>query len=82
MQLTESDLFFAENMILRELDQFVEQSEHAGSEPDFETWEIYRCWKEQQSDRYGAGTPAPSIPRSQRQFDGDNWFDYCESPRV
>lgn len=45
---------------------------------DRETWEIYRCWKEQQANRFGAGTPAPSTPPSQRQFDGDNWLDQCE----
>ncbi|MCR9293290.1 MAG: hypothetical protein NXI32_11260 [bacterium] len=43
-----------------------------------ESWDIYSCWKEQLTDRFGAGTPSPSIPQSQRAYDGDNWHDYCE----
>ncbi|MCP4479282.1 MAG: hypothetical protein GY818_14445 [Planctomycetaceae bacterium] len=35
-----------------------------------ESWGIYECWKEQLTDRYGGGTPAPSVPFSQRQYDG------------
>ncbi len=45
---------------------------------DYESWEILSCWKEQLADRFGAGTNAPNIPRSQRQYDGDNQFEYCE----
>ena len=41
--------------------------------------EHLRNWKENQPiGRYGAGTPAPTIPNSQRAYDGDNWHDYCE----
>ena len=52
------------------------------SEFDADLWEIYGCWKQQQFDRFGAGTSAPNIPRSQRQYDGDNCFDYCEVVRL
>ena len=45
---------------------------------DFESWDLLSCWKQQQADRFGGGTPAPTIPRSQRQYDGDNFEDYCE----
>ena len=45
---------------------------------DFLSWEVYSCWKQQHANRFGAGTSAPSIPRSQRQYDGDNHFDFCE----
>ena len=45
---------------------------------DFESWDLFSCWKQQQADRFGGGTPAPTIPRSQRQYDGDNFEDYCE----
>ncbi len=45
---------------------------------DLASWKLISNWKEHQSDRYGAGSPAPAIPRSQRQYDGDNCFDYCE----
>ena len=44
------------------------------TEPDVLAWDIYNCWKEQLSDRFGGGTRAPSIPRSQRQYDGDDYF--------
>ena len=46
---------------------------------DFVSWKIFSCWKQQPAHRFGAGTSAPSIPRSQRQYDGDNHFDYCET---
>lgn len=42
-------------------------------------WDVYSCWKEQLSGRFGGGTPAPAVPRSQRQYDGDNCFEYCET---
>ncbi len=45
---------------------------------DFEAWETFRNWKRQQKIRFGNGNSAPDIPRSQRQYDGDNSFDYCE----
>ena len=45
---------------------------------DFESWELFSCWKEQQKDRVGGGNSAPAIPHSQRQYDGENCFDYCE----
>jgi len=78
MLLTEAELTFAESMIFGNVEQPVTELELAVSEPDFESLEGYRWWKEQQSKRFGAGTPAPNIPRSQRQFDGDNWYEYCE----
>ena len=45
---------------------------------DRETLEIFGCWKQQLADRYGAGSHAPSVPESQRAYDGDNWFEFCE----
>jgi hypothetical protein len=51
---------------------------HADPTLDFESWDLFSCWKEQQKDRFGGGNSAPAIPRSQRQYDGDNCFDYCE----
>ena len=48
------------------------------SRTDELAWDIYSCWKEQMFDRFGCGSRAPSIPRSQRQYEGDNSFDYCE----
>jgi len=45
---------------------------------DLESWELFRPWNEHEKARYGGGTPAPAIPRSQRRYDGDNSFDYCE----
>ena len=45
---------------------------------DFDSWDLLSCWKQQQADRFGGGTPAPGIPRSQRQYDGDNFYEYCE----
>ena len=49
-------------------------SEPLGPEDCRDVWEIFHCWKEQQG-RFGGGSPAPSIPRSQRQYDGGNWLD-------
>ncbi len=80
MLLTEADLSHAESMIFGGLVQTVD-ADQACSDSDFETLEIYRNWKEQGFARHGAGTRAPSMPRSQRQFDGDNWHEYCESLR-
>ena len=45
---------------------------------DFESWDLLSCWKEQQSDRFGGGNAAPTIPHSQRQYDGENYFEFCE----
>ena len=56
-------------------------SEPAAGEFDAErdSLEFLRNWKEHQPiGRYGAGTPVPTIPNSQRAYDGDNWHDYCE----
>lgn len=74
MLLTEADLSLAESKIFGDLVQTVDLDQ-AYSERDFETLEIYRCWKEQSFVRHGAGSPAPSIPRSQRQYDGENWSE-------
>ncbi len=41
-------------------------------------WELFCDWKQQYGSRFGAGTSSPEIPLSQRQYDGDNHFDYCE----
>lgn len=49
---------------------------------DFESWDLMSCWKEQQADRFGGGNAAPVIPRSQRQYDGENHFEYCEQLAV
>ena len=48
------------------------------SEFDFDSWNLFGCWKEPQKDRFGGGNSAPAVPFSQRQYDGDNQFDYCE----
>ena len=45
---------------------------------DFDSWDLLSCWKEQQSDRFGGGNAAPAIPHSQRQYDGENYFEFCE----
>ena len=45
---------------------------------DFESWELLSCWKEQQSDRFGGGNATPTIPHSQRQYDGENHLDFWE----
>ena len=45
---------------------------------DQAAWEMLSNWKQRHGDRFGAGTPIPEIPQSQRQYDGDNHFDYCE----
>ena len=45
---------------------------------DVTAWELLCSWRQQHGDRLGAGTSSPAIPQSQRQYDGDNHFDYCE----
>ena len=45
---------------------------------DASSWDAFRHWKEQFGERFGAGTRAPAIPRSQRQYDGENHFEFCE----
>ena len=45
---------------------------------DFVSWDIFGNWKERNGNQFGAGSPSPSIPRSERQYDGDNYFEYCE----
>ena len=45
---------------------------------DFESWDLFGCWKQQQADRFGGGNAAPAIPLSQRQYDGENYFEFCE----
>ena len=49
---------------------------------DFESWDLFSCWKQQQADRFGGGNAAPVIPRSQRQYDGENSFEFCEQLAV
>jgi hypothetical protein len=49
---------------------------------DFESWELLSCWKQQQADRFGGGNNAPEIPCSQRQYDGENSFEFCEQLAV
>lgn len=46
--------------------------------PEWDELELYTCWKEQTAGRHGGGSPAPVVPRSQRQYDGENSFEYCE----
>ena len=53
-------------------------NDNASIPRDHVAWDIYGNWKEMPSACDGCGTPAPSIPRSQRQYDGDNPFDNCE----
>lgn len=50
------------------------------SEEEFDqtAWELFSNWKQHYGDRFGVGNPFPEIPASQRQYDGDNQFDYCE----
>lgn len=45
---------------------------------DWDELDLYTCWKEQSDNRFGCGSPAPSIPSSQRQYDGENSFEFCE----
>jgi len=45
---------------------------------DIDSWELFGWWKEKQVDCFGGGNSAPAIPHSQRQYDGENQFDYCE----
>ena len=45
---------------------------------DVTALELFSDWKAAKGDRFGAGSPNPYIPRSQRQYDGDNHFEYCE----
>ena len=45
---------------------------------DSPSWEVYDSWKEQTADRFGGGSPAPSVPFSQRQYDGENHLEFCE----
>lgn len=54
----------------------VVNNDQASTLCDEVAWDIYSCWKEQLTGRFGGGTPAPSIPNSQRQYDGDNFEDY------
>lgn len=56
----------------------VELSNDAEADLDYDSWDLFSCWKEQQGDRIGGGNDAPAIPHSQRAYDGDNHFDYCE----
>ena len=53
-------------------------SDSSSKDSELEELELYACWKEQTSSRYGGGSPAPFVPRSQRQYDGDNSFEFCE----
>lgn len=46
--------------------------------PEWNELELYTCWKEQTASRYGGGSPAPFVSRSQRQYDGENSFEFCE----
>lgn len=56
-------------------DEFVSEIE---KDVDCASWEIFSCWKEQLNDQFGGGTPTPLIPTSQRQYDGENPFEFCE----
>jgi len=49
---------------------------------EWDELELYTCWKEQTASRYGGGSPAPFVPRSQRQYDGENSFEFCEQLAV
>ena len=58
-------------------------SEESTLEPGTADMEIYvdviDSFHFQYEDRFGGGTPYPSIPNSQRVYDGNNWFEFCES---
>jgi hypothetical protein len=82
----ESDSGFVIKLELNEYfveEDFVDESSFAkmrdldgwSTRSDGEELDDYKCWKEQSKNCVGAGTPAPSIPRSQRQYDGDNFYD-------
>jgi hypothetical protein len=75
-------IMFAENKITNRFEFNAQPATEQTCDTTFqmvlEDLEIFSCWRFQQSDRYGAGTAAPYIPTSQRQYDGDNHFDYCE----
>jgi hypothetical protein len=76
LQLTE---FFVDESCDFSDDRADARNSNAGSNPsDWDELAIYNCWKEQAKNRFGAGTPAPYIPRSQRQYEGDNLVDFCE----
>lgn len=45
---------------------------------EWDELELYTCWKKQTNGRYGGGSPAPLVPRSQRLYDGENSFEFCE----
>ena len=44
---------------------------------DSPSWVLFSCWKEN-ALFHGGGSPVPGIPHSQRQYDGDNHFEFCE----
>lgn len=46
-----------------------------------ESLDVIASFRFQNQDRFGGGTPYPAIPESQRAYDGDNLFEYCESWR-
>jgi hypothetical protein len=75
MLLTEFKFSYAECCVLGDRDLSDEELVSATSDQISDALELYRFWKEQTPRRHGAGTPAPSVPRSQRQYDGDNGFD-------
>lgn len=57
-------------------------SEARSRKSDWDELNGYTNWKEQSGNRFGCGSPAPSIPRSQRQYDGENSFEFCEQLAV
>lgn len=77
MRLAEIKPRRTENSLHRDRTPAVEQ---VLSDPnfDFTSWDIFGNWKERTGNHFGAGSPSPSIPRSERQYDGDNYFEYCE----
>lgn len=57
-------------------------SPRTSAQPEWDELELYTCWKEQTAGRHGGGSPAPFVPHSQRQYDGENSFEYCEQLAV
>ncbi len=45
---------------------------------EYEAWEVRRSLHDQHKSLLGCGTPAPSMPVSQLQYDGENWIEDCD----
>ena len=57
-------------------------SEMTSRKSDWDELNRYANWKEGNTGQFGCGSPAPCIPLSQRQYDGENSFEFCEQMLV